>query len=209
MNSKLLFFSLLFLGVTIVTLYAIQPPPGFNDKTVSELLPLLDNPNPEIRKNATAGISWQLEQNQITPTNIEPEIVKATLSKTSALFKREENRIVKLGCIAVLLDLDTWTNTVEALTETTNDKDCLVKVRAITALIYVSKRHNEQTPGIAISRLDECLKSSSDPEILWQAALAAGESRKKELLPSLQTLLQNPTEKVRKYASEAISKINR
>jgi HEAT repeat protein len=197
------------MSMTVATLYAIQPPPGFNDKTVSELLPLLDSPNTEIRKNATAGISWQLEQNQITLTNIESGVVKATLSKTSALFKHEENQLVRLGCIAILFNLDTWTNTALALTETINDKDYLVRVRAITALIYVDERHKEQIPSIAISRLDECLKSSTDPEILWQAALAAGESREKEFLPSLQALLQNPSNKVRKYAYDAISKINR
>ncbi|MGO8766578.1 MAG: hypothetical protein ACLQSR_15745 [Limisphaerales bacterium] len=77
-----LLFALLCSGMAAGTLlYAIQPPPGFNDKTVKELLPLLDSSNVETRKNATAGISWQLEQQQLSLTNIQPIIVQATLLK--------------------------------------------------------------------------------------------------------------------------------
>ena len=203
-----LFFALLSFGMTTgALLYAIQPPPGFNDKTVGELLPMLDSPDVETRKNATAGISWQLERNEISPTNIEPTLIKATLSKTESLFEHEESRVVRLGCVAILLNLDTWTNTVQALTQTTDDKDYFVRVRAITALFYVSRNRHEQLSTNVILRLKECLKSTNDTEVLWQAAFVAGESRAKELLPLLQNLLQNPSGKVRQYASEAVAKM--
>jgi HEAT repeat protein len=123
------------------------------------------------------------------------------------LFKREDNRTVRLGCIAVLLNLNAWTNTIQALTQTTGDKDYLVRVRAITALQYVSQNHHEQLPAHVISLLEECLNNSSDNEILWQAAFIAGESRSQKFLPLLQNLLNNPSSKVQKYAVEAINKI--
>ena len=204
----IVYFALLGFIIEPAVVFSMPPPLAYQGKKIEELLPLLESSSAETRKNATAGISWQLEQNQIALTNIERSVIEATLMKVSSLVKHEDNRIVRLGCIAVLLNLDAWTNTVEAIIETTDDKDDLVKVRAITALIYVSKKHSEPIPSLAISRLDKCLKSSSDSEILWQAALAAGESGERKLLPSLQALLQNSTEKVRKYASEAIGKIN-
>jgi HEAT repeat protein len=204
-----LFLVLLCFGMAAGTLlHAIQPPPGFNDKTVKELLPLLDSPDIETRKNATAGISWQLEQNEISLTNIEPTVIKATLSKTLSLFEHEENRVVRLGCVAILLNLDAWTNTVQPLTQTTDDKNYFVRVRAITALLDVSRNHHEQLSTNVILRLEDCLKSTNDTEVLWQAAFVAGESGAKELLPLLQNLLQNPSSKVRQYASEAIGKLS-
>lgn len=203
-----LLFALLCSGMAAGTLlYAIQPPPGFNDKTVKELLPLLDSSNVETRKNATAGISWQLEQQQLSLTNIQPIIVQATLLKASSLLKHDESRVVRLGCIAILLELDAWTNTVQALNQAANDKDHLVRVRGITALYYVCQNHHEKLTTNVLSRLKECLKLSNDSEILWQASFVAGESRAQQLLPALQSLLHYPNGKVHQYVSEAITKI--
>jgi len=185
---------------------AIQPPPGFEDKTVKDLLPLLDNPSAEIREKATAGISWQLGRNEFSLTNVEPTVVAATLEKTTSLFKHEENRAVRIGCVAILLGLNSWTNTFPAIVQTTGDKDYLVRVRAISALLYVTNARHEQVPSIVLSRLEDCLKSS-DIETLWQAALAAGETKEQRFLPLLQRLLKSPSPKVSRYASEAITKI--
>lgn len=208
-NPRLLFFFFLICSHIAFTeaISGMQPPPGYDDKSIKELLTMLDSASRGIRENATAGIAWQLGREKNKLTNVDAELVRQVYSRASILVTNDESSVVRVAGITVLLELSSWTNTSPVLMQSTNDKDQGVRLGAITALLQVSRSRHEQMPPTAISRLEECLDPKADSNILWQAAWAAGESRSPQFVPLLQTLSQSSNTKVRRYALEAIDKI--
>ena len=189
------------------SLDAIQPPPGFAEKSITELLSMLDRTDPNIREDATAAIAWRLGREIFTTTNVEPALVRSILSKTSLLLQHDDNQRVRLAAVSVALQLNAWTNTAPTLVEASADTNRLVRVRAITALLDVNEKRHEQVPSSVLSRLEECFGPDASIEVLWQASFAAGKTGSPRFIPVLETLATNSNTKVRSYASEAVRKL--
>src|SRR5204863_3019868 len=106
------------------TLHAMGPPPGFDDKSVAQLLPMLDSADDATREHAAVGISWQLHYYKHGATNTAPELIRATFSKTASMVTNDRNYVVRLACVDVLKVLDGWTNTIPALVRATDTTNC-------------------------------------------------------------------------------------
>lgn len=188
---------------------AIQPPPEFRDKAVTELLSMLDSTNASTRANAAATIAWYLERNRLAPNSVETSLIGRTTSKALYLLREDGSPLVRLASVSVLRELNTWTNTTQALSVGVVDKDCLVRVRAISALHSVCQERRQQLSPDAVAALKECLEPAKGVETLWQAAFLAGELGIAGVptIPSLERLSQHPSKKVKKYSTEALLKL--
>jgi HEAT repeat protein len=199
---------LIWTGILFLELVqAVPPPPGFDNKGLTELIPMLDSGDAFVRKNAAAGIGWHLGREKFVLTNVEPALVGASFSKIRQLLRKDDDPLVRLAAVAVLFELDAWTNAAPALAEACSDSNKLVRVRAIGTLLIVSERRHSDISSNVLSGLQDCLDPNVEPEILWQAALVAGQSGCKWFLPSLYSLSRNSNPKVRRYVEEAIAKL--
>jgi HEAT repeat protein len=192
----------------------MSPPPDFQKRTINELLLMMDSTNVMTRVFATTGIAWHLDLDKMSPdqTKADMKLVPTIAAKAFDLLKKDEILQVRLASINLLsqLDYDDWTNTIEMISYALADKDSLIRVRAIDALNVAAHEHHQKMPDEAINTLVECLKTTTDPETLWQAALVAGQIGKdaEPTIPMLKKLSLHPNKKVRQYAIEALRKLN-
>jgi hypothetical protein len=212
---------MLMLLVSSSQLFAIQPRYNYSDKSVSELLGLLENNDATIRACAAIFLGDRfrdpkeiLVNGPIHKTNNPPPelpVPNNVILKLSAHLKSDQDFGVRLCAVAALKDLKFHTNTTPFLVSALTNQYSLVRIRASSALIEISHKYSEKLPAPVIPTLKQCLlDSKEDVEIIWQAAYATEQLGKdgQSLIPALQQLKQHQSRKVRDYANRALAKID-
>jgi hypothetical protein len=198
---------------------AIQPKHNYSDKTVGELLELLENRDSTVRycaaiflgaryRNPKTIVSdWPIPK----PNSPAPEfpIPAQVVPRLAQHLKTDPDWDSRVGAVFALRDLRFRTNTIPALVAGLDDRDVLIRIRTCTALIDISHDYSEPLVERVIPTLSQCLAPDGEVEHIWQAAYAAEElgAAAKPLIPDLLRLKGHESEKVRHYAGQALSKI--
>lgn len=118
---------------------------------------------------------------------------------------------VRLSALIALHCLRFRTNTSPLIVNLLNDKTLAVRLRAADTLVSIMHEYGEELPKGVLSTLIQCLATSESEDAIWQAAYSLGRigPPAREAMVVLEKLKHHKSKKVRKYASEALSKISR
>jgi len=194
----------------------VQPAHNFSDKTIPELLLLLEDKDSTVRHCAAIFIGDRYRNpNAVVingpihkPNSPSPEF-PIPWKVIPALS--DADWAVRACAIHALDELRFHTNTTPLIALALDDKDTLIRVRACTALIDISHEYQEPLHSKVIPTLDGCLNPAGGVEEIWQAAYAA-EALEKDgtpLIPALHLLTKNNSDKVRHYAHRALARMAR
>ena len=198
---------------------AMQPPYNYSDKTVAELLQLLENKDGTIRQCAAIFLGERYRNPKAIvingpihkPNSPPPElpIPAQVVPRLAQHLSTDPDLSVRICAVFALRDLRFHTNTVPVLVIGLDDKDVLIRIRTCTALIDISQDYSEPLAERVIPTLIQCLSPDGEVEDIWQAAYAAEQlgSAGGPLIPALERLKKHDSSKVRYYAERALSKI--
>ena len=211
---------LIVLALSIQSAVCMQPAHNFSDKSVADLMMLLQNKDPQIRQCAAIflGVRYKnpksvlpdepvLKPNSPSPELPLPPVVIPSLAK---LLESDTNIEVRLCSLAALENLRYTTNTTPILQNNLTNNLTLIRLRASQSLIKISKQYNEPLPDQVIPTLISCLNPKEDPDEIWQAAYTVGNmgASAKAAIPALEQLKTHSSKKVRTYATEALAKVD-
>jgi hypothetical protein len=198
---------------------AAQPTHNFSDKTVAELLSLLESTNASVRHCATIFIGDRYRNPRAIvingpmrkPNSPAPEfpIPTRVIPALTAHLSTDADLAVRVCALGALSKLRFHTNTTPIVALTLKDKDTLMRIRACSALIDISRDYSEPLHTNAIPTLIRCLDPHGEVEQVWQAAYAAEQlgTDGTAVVPALRTLTKHDSQKVRDYAKRALSRI--
>jgi HEAT repeat protein len=203
--------------LTAVAASATGPAHDFSDKTVTELLSLLESGDAGVRGDAAIFIGARYRNPHMPVMNMPEEklppefpIPSRVVPALTASLKRDGDWGVRDSALFALIDLRFRTNTTPIVALALDDKDKLMRIRACSVLTEFSHHYySEPLHARVIPTLIDCLDPKGDDEEVWQAAYAAGflGSDGKEVAPALWKLLKHDSPKVRSYASQALANI--
>lgn len=197
----------------------IQPTHNFSDKTVSELLLLLENKDAKVRHCAAIFIGDRYRNPKAfvvngpipKPNSPAPEfpIPSRVIPALTTHLKTDVDWAVRVCALGALQHLRFHTNTTPIVAFALDDKDASVRVRACAALLNIPHDYSESLHPRAIPTLIACLDPKGETEQLWYPAWIAGEfgTNAVAAVPALRALTKHNSPKVRHYAEEALSKI--
>jgi hypothetical protein len=199
--------------------YGMQPTHNFSDKTVPELLALLESNDSKVRHCAAIFIGDRYRNpKEIVvngpihkPNSPAPEfpIPSRVIPALTAHLKTDADWTVRVCALGALEHLRYHTNTTPIVALALDDKDASVRVRACAALLQISQDYSESLHARVIPTLKACLDPKGETEQLWYSAWTAGEfgTNGVVLLPALRVLTTHDSPKVRRYAEEALLRI--
>lgn len=204
-------------ATTACSASTLPPERDYSDKTVSQVLDLLENGGPKVRVNAAVSLGYRYHHgiavNAPTWKTQHPEfpLPGQLVVRLADHLKSDPNDLVRIVALRAIHDLRFWTNTTPALAAGLTNTDEGVRVEACLALIEVSQEYPEPLPEALVPTLALCLEADSSDERHWYAAWIAGQlgGAGQPLVPALKKLTKGKSSKVRRYAREAISKIRR
>lgn len=191
-------------------------------KSDMELMELLNDSDGTTRCACLMALGSRF-RNPNTPVILAPAVAEAAahsqgvpmpkglLEKTSALAKSDGDLRVRLAAVMALSSFKFHTNTSPVLTTLLEDQCCIIRIRAAQALIGFMGAYHEPISDRVVQALVDCLDPNNSPDDLWQAAATLGNlgRRAKEALPSLEELEKHDSPQVRRYAREAVLKVQR
>lgn len=214
--------AVLWVAVTIFAPFSasgVQPTHNFSDRTVPELLSLLESTDPQVRQCAAIFIGDRyrnpeaivIDAPRHKPNSPAPEypIPNRVIPALTTHLKTDADRSVRVCALEALCNLRYHTNTTPIVALALNDKDTLMRINACTALINISHDYSETLHTQAIPTLIGCLDPKGEIEQVWQAAYAAEQlgTNGTAVVPALRTLTTHDSPKVRYYAERALSRI--
>lgn len=198
---------------------AMQPAHNYSDKTVAELLELLEDKDSTVRHCAAIFLGDRYRNPKAIvidgpihkPNSPAPElpIPSQVVSRLTEHLKADPDLSVRMCAVFALRDLRFHTNTTPILVTGLDDRDVLIRIRTCTALIDISQDYSEPLAERVIPTLSQCLAPDGQIEDIWQAAYATEQfgSAGKPLIPALERLKKHESSKVRYYANRALAKI--
>lgn len=198
---------------------AMQPAHNYSDKTVAELLELLENNDSTVRHCAAIFLGERYRNPKAIaingpvhkPNSPSPElpIPAQVVPRLAEHLKTDPDVSARMCSVFALRDLRFRTNTTPILVAGLEDKDVLIRIRTCTALIDISQDYSEPLAERVIPTLTQCLAPDGEIENIWQAAYACEQlgGAGKSLIPALQRLKKHDSSRVRYYAKRAISRI--
>jgi HEAT repeat protein len=198
---------------------ALQPIHNFSDKTVAELLSLLESTDARARHCAAIFIGDRYRNPKAMvfnapihkPNSPAPElpIPSRVIPALTAHLKTDADWDVRVSALGALRELRFRTNTTPIVALALEDKDRLIRIRACSSLIDISHDYSEPIHTNAIPALIRCLNPIGKVEQIWQAAYAAEQlgTNGTAVVPALRTLTKHDSHKVRHYAERALSRI--
>jgi hypothetical protein len=216
-TTRLVWLSFLILATSV--LFAAQPTHNFSDRTVAELLELLENKEGTIRHCAAIFIGDRYRNPNADsvngpihkPNSPPPEypIPTQVIPRLGHHLKSDPDRLVRMCAVAALRDLRFRTNTTPILLTGLDDTDVIIKIRTCTALIDISHEYSEPLHPRTIPTLINCLDPKWEADQLWQAAYAAEQlgTNGTAVVPALRVLTRHDSEIVKHYAKRALSRI--
>ena len=184
----------------------------FSDKTVAQLLVLLESHDPAVRVDAALYLGYRyrkpgVEFNPPTYKEQHPEfpLPPQVIPRLAEHLKFDSDYGVRIEAMRALRDLMACTNTTSVVAAGLEDTNAYVRVWTCSALINISQDYSELLVAAVIPTLRKSLSLDSPEEPTWIAAWISGQLgiAGKPLLPELQTLAKHKSSKVRHYASEA------
>lgn len=188
-------------------------------KTDHELISLLNDDDGSVRCIAVMALGLRFDNphapvilSHISMQTPHPEgmaMPNGLVEKTTVLAKGDGDLKVRLAALKALSSFKFRTNTTPILTTLLDDQSCIIRIRTAQALISFRGEYHEPIPGKTVQVLVDCLNPNNSPDEIWQAADTLGNVgiQAKESLPSLKELEQHKSQQVRKYAKEAVRKI--
>jgi len=147
---------------------ATQPLHNYSDKTVAELLELLENKDSTVRQCAASYLGDRYRDPEAVvirglirkPYCPSPElpIPLLVVARFAEHLKTDPDLSVRICAVRALRDLRFRTNTTPILVAGLNDKEVLIRVRTCTALIDISKDYSEPLAECVIPTLAQCLR---------------------------------------------------
>jgi hypothetical protein len=198
---------------------ASEPARNYSDKTVAELLDLLENNDGTVRQCAAIFLGDRYRDHETAvvngimqlPNSPDPELPlpAAVIPKLSQHLKTDPDVLVRLCAVGALRDLKFRTNTTPILIVGLIDKDAMIRIRTCAVLIEISQKYSEPLQADVLPTLTECLAPDGEEGNIWYAAYIAGPlgSSGRPLVSALERLKMHESSKVRHYASEALLKI--
>lgn len=198
---------------------AAQPTHNFSDKTVAELLSLLESTNASVRHCAAIFIGDRYRNPRAAVFNgpmrksnsPAPEfpIPSGVIPALTAHLKTDADWAVRVCALGALRDLRFQTNTTSIVGLGLDDKDTLIRIRTCSALIDIAHDYSDPLHARTIPTLIGCLDPKGEVEQIWQAAFAAEQlgTNGTAVVPALRTLANHDSPKVRHYAERALSRI--
>lgn len=188
----------------------------FSNKSVTELLELLESKDSSVRADAAVFIGFRYRKPGIVvnpPTyktwSPETPLPDHVIPSLIGHLKSDPDRVVRIASVDALCELKFRTNTTPALMAGLDDHDEFVRVRVCSALITISQDYSESLVEKVIPTLMKLLRPDGEIETTWYAAWIAGQlgSSGKPLIPALEKTAKHKSSKVRHYVHEALSKI--
>ena len=209
-------------GLVIATsaLIAAQPTHNFSDRTVAQLLELLESKDGTVRHCAAIFLGDRYRNPKAVvvnspihkPNSPPPEfpIPALVIPQLGHHLKSDPNVSVRMCAVFALRDLRFRTNTTPILLTGLDDKEVIIRIRTCRALIDISRDYSEPLHTRAIPTLIGCLDPKGEIEQIWQAAYAAEQlgTNGMAVVPALRTLMKHDSPKVRHYAERALSRID-
>jgi|SRR5204863_136918 len=184
----------------------------FSDKTVAQLLDLLESNDSGVRVDAALYLGYRYRKPGIVvnpPTYKEqhPEypLPPLAIPHLAEHLKSDSDYGVRIEAMRALRNLRSCTNTVPILAAGLEDTNALVRIWTCSALIDISHDYSEPLVVSVIPTLRQCLSVDSKEEPTWIAAWISGQlgDAGKPLLPELEKLARHNSSKVRHCAREA------
>lgn len=219
MNTRTRIFWMCLVAWVALAASAVQPTHNFSDKTVGELLSLLESTNASVRHCAAIFLGDRYRNPRAIivngpmrkPGSPAPEfpIPDRVIPALTTHLKSDADWAVRSCALRALCDLRFRTNTTPIVALALEDRDTLIRIRACSALIDISSDYSEPLHAQAIPTLIACLDPKGEEDHLWQAAYAAGPlgSNGVPVIPALRILMTHDSPKVRRYAEKALSQI--
>jgi HEAT repeat protein len=188
----------------------------FSDKTVAQLLNLLEDKDRAVRVDAALYLGYRyrkpgIEINPPTYKAQHPEfpLPSQVVPSLSEHLKLDSDYGVRIEAMRALRDLMSCTNSTSILSAGLDDTNAYVRIWTCSALIDIHHDHSQPLSTRVVPTLSESLSVDSSEEPTWLAAWIAGQlgGAGKALLPQLQALRKHESSKVRHYAREAIKSI--
>jgi hypothetical protein len=202
-----------------IAAFAAQPRHNFSDKTVAELLSLLESNDASVRHCAAIFIGDRYRNPKAIvvngpthkPNSPAPEfpIPSRVIPAMTVHLETDADWAVRVCALGALRDLRFHTNTTPIVASALDDKDTLIRIRACSALIDISHDYSEPLHTRTIPTLIGSLDPKGEIEQIWQAAYAAEQlgTNGTALVPALRTLASHDSPKVRHYAEKALLRI--
>jgi HEAT repeat protein len=200
-------------------LFAAQPTYNYSDKTVVQLLELLESKDSTVRHCAAIFLGDRYRNPEAIvingpvhkPNSPPPQfpIPTQVIPHLAEHLKSDPDVLVRMCTVFALCDLRYRTNTTPILLTGLDDKDKIVRIRTCTALIGISHDYTEPLQTRVIPTLIDCLNPNGEVEQIWQAAYCAEQlgTNGTAVIPALRTLLTHDSPKVRDYAGRALLRI--
>ena len=210
----------IFLIATFATLSAlgVLPAHDFGGKTVAQLLELLESTDGGVREDAALFLGYRYRKpgaviNPPTYKEQHPELPlpPQIIPRLIEHLKSDPDHLVRLQAMRALHDLRYRTNTTSLVVTGLEDTNALVRIWTCEALIDISHEYSDPLPARVVPTLAQSLSVDTTEDPAWLAAYIAGHlgAAGKELLPQLQALRSHKSAKVRQYAREAITSIQK
>ena len=191
-----------------------------SDKTVAQLLDLLESPNSRMRIGAAASIEYRylkpgrIQINPPTYKEQRPEfpLPPQVVPRLADHLKWDWDYRVRIEAARALCALRSCTNTTPFVVRGLDDTNSYVRVWTCNALIDISRDYRECIGTRVIPTLKECLGVDNPEEPTWIAAWISGQlgDAGQLVLPELKSLAKyHKSSKVRHYAREAMKAIER
>ena len=184
----------------------------FSDKTVAQLLELLESNDRAVREHAAFYLGYRYRKPgvQINPPTYKKQHPEFPLSpqavqRLAEHLKSDSVYAVRIAAMRALTDLRSCTNTTSLVAAGLEDTNSYVRVWTCSALIYLSHDYSEPLVAKIIPTLRQCLSDDNEEEPTWIAAWISGQlgDEGKSLLPELQKLAKHKSSMVRDHAREA------
>ena len=195
----------------------VRPIDVLSDKSVEQLLDLLESPDAFMRSQVAfmLGFRYRCHKRRvlINPPTSKPQVPEfpvpaKTIPRLVEHLRSDLNSGVRIESMRALRDLRCCANTTALVAAGLEDSNALVRIWTCSALIDIAQEYSEPLVATVLPTLRECLLVDGEVEPTWIAAWITGSLGKagQPLLPELQRLADHPSPKVRHYANEAMAK---
>jgi hypothetical protein len=188
----------------------------YSNKTVAQLLTLLESTNSHVREDAALFLGYRyrkpgIEVNPPTYEEQHPEfpLPLEVIPRLATHLKSDSDYGVRIEAVRALRDLRSCTNTTPVMVAGLGDTNTCVRIWTCSALIDVSQDYLEPVVASVVPALRQALTIDGDEDPTWVAAWISGHlgAAGRPLLPDLAKLSRHKSSKVRHYAREARKKI--
>ena len=198
---------------------AAQPLYNYSDKSVEQLLTLLDSEDADKRTCAALFIGIRYRNPKLLLVNAPiiksnsplPELPMPAkvIDRLSSMLTNDSRPQVRSSVLSALSRIKYRYDTTPIIEQALADKDVFLRLRAADELVSIHEDYKERLGSRVIKTILESVETSQDTETLGRAAFMLGRMgpEAKEALPWLEKLTNHENSYVRRRAAEALAKL--